>query len=121
MMIVEQGKIVDICAEPGEYTYDASTEPSIFSGNLGDAIMNTFHTIGKRFTFGGDTGKDQRVYYFNTKELVDNKFGTPNPIPFRVVAQNIGLDIDVSVRCSGVHSLPHCRPASLLFQRLRKL
>ena len=85
MMIVEQGKIVDICAEPGEYTYDASTEPSIFSGNLGDAIMNTFHTIGKRFTFGGDTGKDQRVYYFNTKELVDNKFGTPNPIPFRVV------------------------------------
>ena len=104
MMIVEQGKIVDICAEPGEYTYDASTEPSIFSGNLGDAIMNTFHTIGKRFTFGGDTGKDQRVYYFNTKELVDNKFGTPNPIPFRVVDQNIGLDIDVSVRCSGVYS-----------------
>ncbi len=104
MMIVEQGKIVDICAEPGEYTYDASTEPSIFSGNLGDAILNTFHTIGKRFTYGGDTGKDQRVYYFNTKELVDNKFGTPNPIPFRVVDQNIGLDIDVSVRCSGVYS-----------------
>lgn len=104
MMIVEQGKIVDICAEPGEYTYDASTEPSIFSGNLGDTIMNTFRTIGKRFTYGGDTGKDQRVYYFNTKELVDNKFGTPNPIPFRVVDQNIGLDIDVSVRCSGLYS-----------------
>ena len=104
MMIVEQGKIVDICAEPGQYTYDASTEPSIFSGNLGNAIMKTFQTIGKRFTFGGDTGKDQRVYYFNTKELVDNKFGTPNPIPFRVVDQNIGLDIDVSVRCSGVYS-----------------
>ena len=104
MMIVEQGKIVDICAEPGEYTYDASTEPSIFSGNLGDAISKTFQTIGKRFTFGGDTGKDQRVYYFNTKELIDNKFGTPNPIPFRVVDQNIGLDIDVSVRCSGVYS-----------------
>ena len=113
MMIVEQGKIVDICAEPGEYTYDASTEPSIFSGNLGDAIMNTFHTIGKRFTFGGDTGKDQRVYYFNTKELVDNKFGTPNPIPFRVVDQNIGLDIDVSVRCSGVYSYRIANP--LLF------
>lgn len=104
MMIVEQGKVVDICAEPGEYTYDASTEPSIFSGSLGSAIKNTFQTIGKRFTYGGDTGKDQRVYYFNTKELVDNKFGTPNPIPFRVVDQNIGLDIDVSVRCSGVYS-----------------
>lgn len=104
MMIVEQGKIVDICAEPGEYTYDASTEPSIFSGSLGSAIKNTFQTIGKRFTYGGDTGKDQRVYYFNTKELVDNKFGTPNPLPFRVVDQNIGLDIDVSVRCSGVYS-----------------
>ena len=113
MMIVEQGKIVDICAEPGEYTYDASTEPSIFSGDLGSAIKNTFQTIGKRFTYGGDTGKDQRVYYFNTKELVDNKFGTPNPIPFRVVDQNIGLDIDVSVRCSGVYSFRIADP--LLF------
>ena len=113
MMIVEQGKIVDICAEPGEYTYDASTERSIFSGDLGSAIKNTFQTIGKRFTYGGDTGKDQRVYYFNTKELVDNKFGTPNPIPFRVVDQNIGLDIDVSVRCSGVYSFRIADP--LLF------
>lgn len=104
MIIVEQGKIVEVCAEPGEFTYDSSTEPSIFSGSLGDAIVNTFKTIGKRFTYGGDTGKDQRVYYFNTKELVENKFGTPNPIPFRVVDRNINLDIDVSVRCSGVYS-----------------
>ena len=104
MIIVEQGKIVDICAEPGEYTYDMSTEPSIFSGSLGDSVKETFKTIGKRFTYGGDTAKDQRVYYFNTKELIDNKFGTPNPIPFRVVDSKIGLDIDVSVRCSGVYS-----------------
>lgn len=104
MVIVEQGKIVDICAEPGEYTYDKSTEPSIFSGSLGESIKESFKLIGKRFTYGGDTGKDQRVYYFNTKELIDNKFGTPNPIPFRVVDGNIGLDIDVSVRCSGVYS-----------------
>ncbi len=104
MIIVEQGKVVELCAEPGEFVYDTSTEPSIFTGGLGKGILNTFKTIGKRFTYGGDTGKDQRVYYFNTKELLDNKFGTPNPIPFRVLDRNIGLDIDVSVRCSGVYS-----------------
>jgi membrane protease subunit (stomatin/prohibitin family) len=113
MMIVEQGKIVEVCAEPGEFTYDTSTEPSIFSGSLGQGILNTFKTIGKRFTYGGDTGKDQRVYYFNTKELMENKFGTANPIPFRVVDMNIGLDIDVSVRCSGVYSYKIANP--LLF------
>ncbi|MBQ9531896.1 MAG: SPFH domain-containing protein [Eubacterium sp.] len=104
MIIVEQGKVVEVCAEPGEYTYDSSTEPSIFTGKLSTSIKETFKTIGKRFTFGGDTAKDQRVYYFNTKELVDNKFGTQNPIPFRVVDSKIGLDIDVSVRCSGIYS-----------------
>ena len=104
MIIVEQGKVVEVCAEPGQFTYDASTEPSIFSGSLGEGISRTFETVKKRFEFGGDTGKDQRVYYFNTKELVDNKFGTANPIPFRVVDRNIGLDIDVSVRCNGVYS-----------------
>ncbi len=113
MIIVEQGKIVEVCAEPGEFTYDASTEPSIFAGSLGESIKQTFRTIGKRFTYGGDTGKDQRVYYFNTKELIDNKFGTPNPIPFRVVDSKIGLDVDVSVRCSGVYSYKIADP--LLF------
>ena len=104
MLIVEQGKVVDVCAEPGEYTYDMSTEPSIFTGDLKQSIKETFQMVGKRFTFGGETPKDQRVYYFNTKELIDNKFGTPNPIPFRVVDRNIGLDVDVSVRCNGVYS-----------------
>ena len=113
MMIVEQGKIVEVCAEPGEFTYDTSTEPSIFSGSLGDSILETFKLVGKRFTFGGDTGKDQRVYYFNTKELIDNKFGTPTPIPFRVVDSKIGLDVDVSVRCNGVYS--YCIADPLLF------
>ncbi|MDY4813285.1 MAG: SPFH domain-containing protein, partial [Ruminococcus sp.] len=113
MIIVEQGKVVEVCAEPGEFTYDSSTEPSIFAGSLGKSILDTFKTVGKRFAYGGDTGKDQRVYYFNTKELIDNKFGTPNPIPFRVVDSKIGLDIDVSVRCSGVYSYKIADP--LLF------
>ena len=112
-LIVEQGKIVEVCAEPGEYTYDASTEPTIFSGNLGSSLDQVFDVIGKRFTYGGDTGKDQRIYYINTKELIDNKFGTPNPVTFRVVDRNIGLDVDVAVRCSGVYSYRISNP--LLF------
>ncbi len=104
MIIVEQGKIVEVCAEPGEFTYDSSTEPSIFAGSLGQSIIESFKTLGRRFAYGGDTGKDQRVYYFNTKELMDNKFGTPSPILFRFVDANINLDIDISVRCNGVYS-----------------
>ncbi len=104
MLIVEQGKIVDVCAEPGEYIYDSSTEPSIFSGKLGEGILEVFKQIGKRFTFGGEVPKDQRVYYFNTKEITGNKYGTPSPVPFRVVDQNIGLDIDISIRCFGEYS-----------------
>ena len=104
MIIVEQGKIVEVCAEPGEFTYDASTEPSIFSGNLGDSILEPFRTIGKRFAYGGDTGKDQRVYYFNTKEIIGNKFGTPNPIMFEVVNKRIGISRTVQVRCNGVYT-----------------
>ena len=104
MLIVEQGKVVDVCAEPGEFVYDASTEPSIFAGSLGEGIKNTFKSIGKRFTFGGEPPKDQRVYYINTKEMMDNKFGTPNPVPFRVVDSKVGFDMDVSLRCSGVYS-----------------
>ena len=104
MLIGDQGKVVEVCAEPGEFTYDSSTEPSIFYGNLGESIVSTFKNIGRRFTFGGDSAKDQRVYYVNIKEIMDNKFGTANPIPFRVVDRNINLDIDVSIRCNGVYS-----------------
>lgn len=113
MIIVEQGKVVEVCAEPGEFTYDTSSEPSIFAGSLGESIKETFKTVGKRFTYGGDTGKDQRIYYFNTKEILENRFGTPNPVPFRVVDRNIGLDVDVAVRCSGVYSYRISNP--LLF------
>lgn len=104
MLIVEQGKVVEFSAEPGVFVFDASTEPSIFNGDLKEGILKTFETIGKRFVFGGETPNDQRVYYINTKEVQGNKFGTPNPIPFRIVDKNIGLDIDLSVRANGQFS-----------------
>ena len=104
MMIVENGEVVEVCAEPGEFVYDTGTEPSIFSGNLGDMVKKSFEQVGRRFTFGGDAGKDQRVYYFNTKEIVGNKYGTASPVPFRVVDNKIGLDVDITVRCNGEYS-----------------
>lgn len=104
MLIVDQGKVVEVCAEPGEFTYDASSEPSIFSGKFGQSLIDTFKTIGKRFTYGGDTGKDQRVYYINTKDILENKFGTANPIMFEVVNKRIGMSRTVQVRCNGIYS-----------------
>ena len=118
MIIVEQGAIVEACGEPGEFVFDSSTEPSLFfgeSGSLGERLRQTFERLGTRFTFGGDTGKDQRVYFFNTKEIVDNKYGTASPVPFRVVDANIGLDVDISVRCNGSYSYRIVNP--LLFYK----
>ena len=110
MIIVDQGKVTEFCAEPGEFKYDASTEPSLFYGKLGKNILDTFKNIGKRFTFGGEAPKDQRVYYFNTKELIGNKYGTPSPVPFRVVDQRAGIDIDIAIRCFGEYSYRICDP-----------
>ena len=104
MIIVEQGRVVEVCAEPGEYTYDASSEPSIFAGSFGESLKQTFQAVGKRFAYGGDTGKDQRVYYFNTKEIMNNKFGTPSPIILEVMNKRLGMSRTVNVRCNGVYS-----------------
>ncbi|WP_312613401.1 SPFH domain-containing protein [Oscillibacter sp.] len=113
MIIVDQGKVAEVCADPGEFIYDASTEPTIFSGELEKSVQRTFESIGRRFTSGGEPPKDQRVYYFNTKELPGNKYGTPSPVPFRVVDRNIGLDMDIAIRCFGEYSYRICDP--LLF------
>lgn len=103
MLIVDQGQIVEICALPGEYTYDMSTEPSIFEGGL-SGIKDTFKAIGKRIQYGGDVNHDQRIYYINIKEITDNKFGTPTPVPFRVNYKDIGRSFTVGLRCNGVYS-----------------
>ena len=110
MIIVEQGKVVDVCAEPGEYVYDSFTEPSLFCSDLEDGIVQVFDQIGKRFGFGGETPEDQRVYFINTKELTGNKYGTPGSVPFRVIDANLGLDIDISVRCFGEYSYRIANP-----------
>ena len=110
IIIVEQGKVVDVCAEPGEYVYDSFTEPSLFCSDLEDGIVQVFDQIGKRFGFGGETPEDQRVYFINTKELTGNKYGTPGPVPFRVIDANLGLDIDISVRCFGEYSYRIANP-----------
>ena len=111
MIIVENGKVVEICSEPGEYTYDTSTEPSIMAEGLNmDSVKKVFAQIGKRFTYGGDPGKDQRVYFFNTKEIIGNKYGTASPIPFRVVDARIGLDMDIPIRCFGEYSYKITNP-----------
>ena len=104
MLIVDQGKVTEVCAQPGEFVYDMSTEPSLVYGNLGENILETFKKIGKRISFGGDTANDQRIYYINTKDIIGNKYGTANPVPFRVVDRNIGLDVDISIRCHGEYS-----------------
>ncbi len=103
--IISNGSVVtEVCAQPGEFIYDAGSEPSVFTGDLGSAVKNTFVSIGKRFTFGGEAPKDQRVYYINTKEIIGNKYGTPNPVPYRVVDERAGIDLDISVRCYGEYS-----------------
>ena len=115
MIIVDQGGIVEFCADAGEFVYDSSTEPSLFYGNLCESGKNTFSNIGKRFTFGGNAAKDQRIYFFNIKEIMNNLFGTASPIPFRVIDQNIGLDLDTSLRCNGEYSFHLVDP--LLFYK----
>ena len=102
-LIVEQGKVVDLCAEAGEYTYSTGTQPSLLDGGLKN-IDDVFAEMGKRFGFGGQAAADQRIYYINTKELPGNKYGTPNAVPFRVVDQRAGIDIDIGIRCFGEYS-----------------
>lgn len=109
-LVVVDGKVSEVAAEAGVFEFKSAVSPSVFSGNLGDGIMNTIKDIGSRITYGGQAGHDQRVYYVNIKEIMGNRYGTVNPIPFRVVDNNIGLDVDVSLRCNGEYSFRITNP-----------
>ncbi len=117
MIIVEQGQVVDFCAQTGPYVFDSALEPSLLSGEMPDAetLKETFKAIGRRFSFGGSTGNDQRVYYFNIKEIKRNLFGTPQPIGFQVRDNEIGLSLSVKVPVNGSYSFKIVDP--LLFYK----
>ncbi|MCL2230181.1 MAG: SPFH domain-containing protein [Treponema sp.] len=110
-IIVDNGRIVEFCAEEGNYTFDKSSESSIFYGGLGQGIAGALKSIDERFKHGGSPGKDQRIYYFNTKEIIGNKYGTPNPIPYLVVDPNINLRLTISLRANGEYSFKMINPA----------
>lgn len=103
-IIVEQGKVVEFCAESGVYTYHNQEAPSIFTGDFGDSLSKSINSMKERFAMGGATGIDQRVYFFNLKEIKDNRYGTATPIPFRVVGRNHSFDLDTYVKCNGQYS-----------------
>ena len=108
-ILVSQGKILDVAAEPGAYTWNDGTSPSFFSGTISEVIKKGW----ERFSYGGENPVQQRVYYVNMKQLLGCRFGTPTPVPFRVVDANIGLDLDTSLRCNGIYSMKVSDPVAL--------
>ena len=109
VLVVEDGNILEVAAEPGNYTFDSTISPTIFDGGI-EGLRDVFEDALERFTYGGEVNKSQRVYYINTKEILNNLYGTATPIPFRVVDKNIGLDVDVAVRCNGEYSFRIVNP-----------
>jgi membrane protease subunit (stomatin/prohibitin family) len=110
-IIVDNGRIAELVAEEGKFTYDQSSESSIFYGGLDQGIGGMFKSIADRFKHGGSPGKDQRIYYFNTKEIIGNKYGTPNPIPYLVIDPTINLRLTISLRANGEYSYRLINPA----------
>lgn len=113
-VIFDNGKIIDATAEDGIYTFDSSSTPSFFAGQFKD----TFKEMWLRFTYNGGTSKEQAVYFFNIKEIVDNKFGTATPIPFQDWSHpipnrmtNTISPLSVKIRCYGTYTFKIDNPA----------
>ncbi len=113
-IIYDNGKVIDATAEEGVYTFDESSSPSFFAGQFGAV----FKEMWQRFTYNGATAKQQAVFFFNTKEIIDNKFGTPAPIPFQDWSHpipnqmtNTITPLRVEVKCFGTYTFRVANPA----------
>ena len=113
-VIFQNGQILDATAEDGIYTFDQSASPTFFAGQFGDV----FKEMWTRFTYGGATNKEQAVFYINAKEIIDNKFGTPAPVPFQdwshpIPNQMTGqmTPLRVEVKCFGKYTFTISDPA----------
>ena len=116
-VVFQNGKVLDATAEEGIFTFDESTMPSFFAGDFGDV----FKEMWTRFTYGGGTSKEQAVFYINSKEIIDNKFGTPSPIPFQdwshpVPNQMTGsvTPLRVQVKCFGKYTFKITNPSTFM-------
>ena len=113
-VIFQNGQVLDATAEAGIYTFDQSAMPSFFAGQFGAV----FKEMWTRFTFNGATNKEQAVFYINAKEIMDNKFGTPAPIPFQDWSHpipnqmtNTVTPLRVEVKCFGKYTFRISDPA----------
>ena len=113
-VIFQNGQILDATAEEGIYTFDQSSSPSFFAGQFGAV----FKEMWARFVYGGGTSKEQAVFYINAKEIMDNKFGTPAPIPFQDWSHPIPnqmtnslTPLRVEVKCFGKYTFKISDPA----------
>lgn len=119
-VIYDNGKVLDATAEEGFYTFDSSSSPSFFAGEFG----KTFKEMWERFTYNGAAAKQQAVFFFNTKEILDNKFGTAAPIPFQDWSHpipnqmtNTLTPMRVEIKCYGKYTFKITNPA-LFMQEL---
>lgn len=113
-IIYDNGKVVDATAEEGEYVFDTSSTPSFFAGQFGE----TFKEMWERFTYNGASSKEQSVFFFNTKEILDNRFGTATPIPFQDWSHplvnemtNSISPLRLEIKCFGKYTFKISNPA----------
>lgn len=113
-VIYDNGRVIDATAEDGFYTFDESSTPSFFAGQFG----SVFKEMWQRFTYNGASAKEQAVFFFNIKEIIDNKFGTPAPIPFQDWSHpipnqmtNTITPLRVEIKCFGKYTFKISNPA----------